>query len=143
MIRYCVARSAAIDLADGVGLLGPEPGSHCMYDPEEWDGVEHVHDRDGRRRPVIWCKAYAIDTRPPVDGRASYGRISGPCGIEYTTDMEEALEWYRESRGDYEHLGDVPQKRRSTKAGTKRALPSVPRSAGLAVDASAPGGRER
>ena len=39
MIQYCIARSAAIDLADGIGLLGPEPGSHCVCDPEEWDGV--------------------------------------------------------------------------------------------------------
>ena len=38
LLRSCVARSAAIDLAEGIGLLGPEPDSHCTYDHEEWDG---------------------------------------------------------------------------------------------------------
>ena len=138
MIRYCAARSAAIDLADGIGLLGPEPDSHCLYDPEEWDGVEHVHERDDRRRPVTWCETFAIDIRPPIDGYASYGRIRGPCGVEYATDLVEAKEWYRDTWSDHEHLGAVPPRPTSAKAGSKRVLPSAPRGAGSAVtDASA------
>ena len=59
--------------------------------------------------------------------------MNGPSGIEYTTDLAEALEWFRDEWGNYEHLGGIPP----TKTGAKRALPIAPKSAGLAVDASA------
>ena len=38
-VAYCTARNAAIDLAEGIGLLELEVDSHCFYDREEWDGV--------------------------------------------------------------------------------------------------------
>ena len=94
ILRYAVARSAAIDLAEGVGLLGPEPDSLCFYDHELWGGVEQVSEYEDRRRPVVWCSTYAVDIRLPLDGYASYGRRYGPAGVEYTTDLRDALEWY-------------------------------------------------
>ena len=65
-------------------------------------GVEHTHDMDDRRRPVVWCATYAIDIRPPVDGFAPYGRLRCPDGIEYATNLAEALNWYRYVWDDYE-----------------------------------------
>ena len=51
-IAYCTARNAAIDLAEGIRLLGREPTSHCLYDAEEWEGVEPCAN-DKRRRPIV------------------------------------------------------------------------------------------
>ena len=41
-IAYYIARNAAIDLAEGVGLLGPDPASECVYDFEEWKALSLV-----------------------------------------------------------------------------------------------------
>ena len=88
-----MARSAAIDLAEGLGLLGPEPDSHCFYDKEEWEGVERCHG-DDRRRPVIWMPTHLICIHPPDDGYAAYGRPFGWDSVPYCFDIDEAMREY-------------------------------------------------
>ena len=66
-IAYCIARSAAMDLAEGIGLLGPDPASDCVYDFEEWEGVEPCVN-DDRRRPVVWGGRATLTICSPFDG---------------------------------------------------------------------------
>ena len=37
-LSYCIARDAAIDLAEGMGILVPDRDSDSESDPGDWDG---------------------------------------------------------------------------------------------------------
>ena len=38
VLSYCMARDAAIDLAEGIGLIIPDSDSDCQSDQGGWDG---------------------------------------------------------------------------------------------------------
>ena len=69
LLQNAQARHAAIDLAEGRGLLGPDCVTRCdSGDTEEWEGALQSHPMDDRRRPVIWDHRSLLTVAPPYDG---------------------------------------------------------------------------
>ena len=69
-----LARHSALDLAEGVGLLGSEPYTGFdSNDNELWSG-SRIHPKEDRRRPVLWDDDVLITFDQPQDGFAAYGR---------------------------------------------------------------------
>jgi hypothetical protein len=101
------AKLSAIDLADGIGLLGPEPYTGFdSNDEEPWSGSP-VHPKEDRRRPVLWEDDVLITFDQPHDGYAAYGRPS----IEYVARQRDAAvgcAWLFPVWFQHEHLGEVP-----------------------------------
>ena len=113
ILSYCKARDAAIDLAEGIGQVVPDEDTDCQDDDGDWEGVEPCIN-DERRRPLYWRPSCVITIQPPKDGFAAYGRPYLRWKSKtHREDREQALEHYRDSWDQYEHLGDVPEFERS------------------------------
>ena len=109
LLQHAQARSSALDLAEGGGLLGPDMITHCeSEDHEEWDGVVCNHPNDDRRRPVAWEERQMLFATPPYDGYASYGRTEAWAAVIRRKDRITAIEGIRDEWDRYEHLGEVP-----------------------------------
>ena len=102
-----IARHSAIDLAEGIGLLGPEPYSGTdSGDDEPWSGSP-IHPKEDRRRPVLWRDEALITFLQPEDGFAAYGR--SPLGYrECHRDSEVGRDCILSAWDTYDHHGDVP-----------------------------------
>ena len=100
---YAIARFAAIQLANGKGLINDND------DKSEWEGSD-IQQNDNRRNPIIWLDKSVLLVEA-ADEFAAYGRRSGRAheGVKMVSLTRRAALHYSEiTARDFENLGKCP-----------------------------------
>ena len=100
---YAIARFAAIQLADGKGLISDND------DKSEWEGSA-IKQNDNRRNPIIWLDKSVLLVEA-ADEFAVYGRRSGKAheGVKMVSlTRRVALHYSEITARDFENLGKCP-----------------------------------
>ena len=94
------ARHRALDLAEGVGLLG-DPEDIYAY------SVAKAGVNDDRRRPLVWEEDFCLIYTEPSNGYASFGQNPPPADCRFVPRQAAIIEfgsrWH-----EYQHFGAVP-----------------------------------
>ena len=108
-VNYATARRSAVDLAEGIGLLGPDPDTmEPSGDRQPWSGTPCVCPQDDRREVTARADGQAIESQDHLDGFALYGRLGGPVGYPTPCTRVQGIVTLGPRWEKYEHIGPHP-----------------------------------
>jgi hypothetical protein len=100
-VNHATARRSAVDLAEGIGLLLPDPETNePSGDQRPWPGTPCVSSRDDRREVIVWADDQAIEIQDHPDGFATYGRLDGPVGYPDTMTRVQGIVKFGPNSGE-------------------------------------------